>query len=222
MSLLDTPNVSQNPYLEDLLFPLPLIFEHEDCYIAEPTSERWRSFLDVEKWEPEQHNHDILNRRKYHARVVWETTMLIAMTDINWLCIPSLELVHQVANLELRITEIELVSYQLTCGMVGIGARERVKLYHCAIKLFMCNIFIAEVLIAGKKNKTYEKLMETKPSPSDSIKDLCRQIDLGIFGAHEMLSKGLDIIKETQEAFTQISTRLKDVIVSLDSVLIIQ
>ena len=220
MSLLNTPNVSQNPYLEDLLFPVPLIFDHEDCYVAEPTSERWRSFIDVEDWEPEIHNKSILNRRKYHARVVWETTMLIAMTDINWLSTSAIQLIQDVAKFELRVVEIELVSYQLTCGMIGIGAKERVKLYHCAVNLFMCNMFIAEVLMGDmdeKQKKIHRKLMGIKPMPGDSKKDLCRQIDLGVFGAHEMLNKGSNKLP-----MAQLSNKLKSVIISLDAVLIIQ
>jgi hypothetical protein len=220
MNLIDTPNKSGNHYLDELLFPLPIEFPHEDCYVPVSDSTRWRSFINSEQWTPEQHNKDLLSRREYHARMVWETCMMIALTDIDWVCTDSLIALREIGHLELRITEIAIVSYQLTCGMVGIGARERQKLYHCAINLFMCNMFMSKAI--GAENHLLLKLEELRPKASDSKKDLCRLIDLAVFGVHQMLSKGLNMINENDNVVIELGRRLRDCIKSLDLVLIVQ
>lgn len=220
MHLLDSPNISGNHYLDELLFPLPIEFPHEDCYVPVSGSERWRSFIDSEKWEPDQHNKDLLSRREYHARMVWETCMMLSIMDIDWVCKDSLEALREVGHLELRITEFAIVSYQLTCGMVGIGARERQKLYHCAINLYMCNMFMSKSI--GAEKGTLEKLKDLKPNASDSKQELCRQIDISVFGAHQLLSKGIHIVNENEKVVRELNQRLRDCIKSLDLVLVIQ
>jgi hypothetical protein len=222
MHLLDTPNKTGNHYLDELLFPLPIEFPHVDCYVPVSDSERWRTYIDSDAWEPEKHNKDLLSRREYHARSVWEASMLLSFTDIDWVSTDTIIALRDVGHLELRITEIEIVSYQLTCGMVGIGARERQKLYHCATNLFMCNMYMSKIL--ESKKSTLVKLENLKPSPSDSKKDLCKQIDLSIFGAHQLLTKGLESMREKRghELVAELSEKLKRCIISLDEVLVIQ
>ena len=227
MNLIDLPNVSSNIHLDEPLIPVPIEFPHEDCYIPTSSSTRWRSFINAEDWDPKKHNDDLLKKRDYHARIVWETSLLITMTDINWLCVDAIKVIQNVAHLELRISEIDLVSYQLTCGMIGVGAKERVKLYHCAVKLFMLNIFMMKTIVGsfgGEKESVDKKMAGKKPEPSDSKRTLCKQIDLEVFEVKELLSRGIiQLMSQGDHSFVaELGDMLKEVVISLDQVLVVQ
>jgi hypothetical protein len=56
-----------------------------DIYcVGEQPMERWRSFMDVQNWQPSSFHDALLKRKAYHARIVLEMTLLESFTDCDW------------------------------------------------------------------------------------------------------------------------------------------
>ena len=75
------------------LIPKPLDLSLiEDIYqVGDSSTIRWRTFINAEKWDPKQFQDKLLQRRAYHARYVWETSLLLHATDLDWLCVLKLK-----------------------------------------------------------------------------------------------------------------------------------
>ncbi len=134
MLLLD--NYEEYFNLPEPLIETPLSTEDiDDIYHAEATEapERWRPYIRVEEWHPEMHHDHLLARRAWYARQVWELIILIGCAEPNYLMIPTLEELKAFSSFKLRKAEYEVMSFQLTCGMLGIGTsrKNQKDLYHC-------------------------------------------------------------------------------------------
>lgn len=226
-------NFDENFFLGELQEPLiplppPNITILDDIYTIGPTpSERWRCFINCEKWHPEHHHGELMKRRAYHARCCYEAIMMLSMMESNWLNIPTVTMMRNVAQFELRVVEMEILSYQLTTNQVGfmIEKHKQEELYRCSVKLFMTVVWITDKILGKKKTKeqmiAYSDIMQMKTGPSDSKKSLALSIDKFIFSINEYMKRGnimVDTVKNT--SFMEIlSEKLKECICSVDKIL---
>lgn len=207
-----TPPVDLS-YIDDIYFPL------------KSDSDRWRSFIDCDDWDPEQFHNALLKRRAYHARMYWEHALLISFTESNWLSLPTLEMVKNAAALSLRMAEFEIASYQLTCGMIAFRL-DHPKLLDCAIGLFTTMVWMAENLLKkGVKSKDRRQqvsdLRSTRPFSVDSKKELAAKLDGYIFAIKEMLKKGGECLMEPGMDQSECLRQLKQCVLLLDGVFVI-
>lgn len=204
------------------LIPVPVsdLVMIDDVYIPmESSVERWRSFIDGENWDPRQFNDDLLRARAYHARMYWEYAILHSFTCANWLCIPTIKMVMYSAAISLRTTEFEILSYQLTCGMIGFIPDDREALWKASIRLYTTMLWLGKQLLdKGKKTKErrkqWVKLNARKPLSVDNGKELASKMDESIFTIKEMLVQGPDLLN--QDWLEECVRQLKECIVSLD------
>ena len=240
MSLLDidftdysTPQYYVEPLIDPALENTDII---DDLVVfkleGNVTKERWRQFIDIEKWNPKEHHDKLLNRRNYHIRNCWECIVLISYSEAHWLIRPALEQIRNISSLELRITEIEIISYQITCGMLGIQGDHK-QLMRTGWTCYLANMFIAEYIIGNdikkmtkSQNKCYYDLFHTKPMSCDSKKELALKIDEYVLGLHVFLKNikrvvGLKDDDDNTKKILEISMQIKKCIVSLDEILFV-
>jgi hypothetical protein len=162
----------------------------QDIYVVgKPTSKRWRSFINAEDWSPKQFHDQLMKDRAYHARCVWEASMLISYTDSSWLSTDAFVMIKDVANYSLRQTEFEILSFQLTAGMIGIILEDQHALYRCATVLYLTMMTCADLpmrraKITKEDRKLYGEFVRMKPLPHDSKKSLGVNIDEMIHAIH--------------------------------------
>ncbi len=207
--------------------PLPFNDTYlQDIYSVGPSdSDRWRCFINVENWDPRQFHDTLLRRKAYHARVLWEWEDNLAWRQKSDLTTTSMYQLRDMALLELCTVDIEIASYQLTCGMLGFD-KDHEKLWETAITLYKSMIFLTQNLGKVENLKKFKKtLLELKlmvPTKSYSSKELARAIDGTLMGLKTILSKGeitVETLDKKDNLIWTISQMLKKCIISLDSVL---
>ncbi len=226
-----TPNFST---LQSPLIPVPIngLDALEDIYcVGLQPIDRWRSYIDATNWDPKIYHDKLLQKRAYHARIVWEMLTLESFTDSTWLSTASVQMIRDVAYLELRQTEVEMMSYQLTCGMIGISVDKAKSndLYYCALTLYCTILWLCDKAQGKTKTKKQHEaysdvVREMKPNRSDSPKENGKAIDKLIFAVQEFLKRStimLDNEKEKEEFMNELSLKLKKCIISFDKVAII-
>lgn len=213
-------------HLPEPLIPVPYDFTAvEDIYTIpeDEKSERWRPWIDSENWDPKVLYEGLGKKRAYHARLAWEACQLIALTDVNWLCTGTLETIRDIALIEVRRTEIDMVSYQLTLGMIGIGAKERVKLYHAAVNIYLLTIKLSKQIMGKDPNATQKKalkeLMMEKPNASDSKRRLSRMVDDGLVGVRTLL--GSERVGDDPKFVEELARLMRLLVIALDAVIVI-
>ncbi len=231
MSLMDEPPPYQEfSQLSQPLVSLPLnnLNEITDIYtVGLSPIQRWRSFIDAENWDPYQFHDSLLRKRAYHARCVWESVWILSFTDSSWVTIPSYEMLRDIASFELRVVEFEILGYQLTCGMLGIGANSFDKLFDCAIGLYVTLIWLTEKILGPNRTKTqrlaHVEIVQMKPGRSDSKKNICKHIDRFIFMLQEYLKKGEVMmgLQQTTHFLSHMTMRLRKNIIALDEIIIV-
>lgn len=179
----------------------------EDVYTVGPSpSQRWRVYIDAENWEPKNYHGRLLQAKAYHSRSLYEICMLLSYTNSSWLSLDVLGLIKSTTHLELRRVEFELVSFQLTCGMIGIKVEKKNHdLYHCGTILFTTLMWISKNITKltntkPDKDKFYG-MMELKPFPSESPKQLAKIVDKLIFAIFSFLQ---------HESFQKASTKFPE------------
>lgn len=218
MHLLDEQD--EYEFLPEPLITTPIsTAEIDDIYtLDQSSSDRWRTFIHVDQWHPANHHTVLFKKRAMYARHVWESIILLSCTEPNYLTIPMLESIKSMASFKLRKTEIEIMTFQLTCGMIGLSIADQKDLYHCACLFYLTTIFIANRLLPEKKSLNqrhmYGELIRSKPMTVDSPKDLAIQIDRQILTLHVFLTKG----GVNDEDVDEVAKRLKQCICSFDKV----
>ena len=109
MSLLDENiNVGDMDQLPRPLIPIPNNIQLvTDVYcVGTVSTERWRSFIDCENWDPKQFHDKLLASRAYHARICYETSSFISITNPDWVSTPMIELIQETAHFELPGSEL--------------------------------------------------------------------------------------------------------------------
>ena len=215
------------------LVPLPVdsVFL-DDIYSLPPvTSQRWRSFINVENWDPKQFHDDLLKRRAYHARMCWEATLLLSFTDSSWLGTKSYEMIKDVAYYNLRVVEFEMISFQLTCGMIGLGSKQHHDLFHASVGLYTTTVWIVDKILERQRvkktmdqRKSYSQMILCRPGPSMTCKELCILIDQMIHELQEILKKEIlfvDGVHDKTELMVKLSKRFEHIILAMDKILIV-
>jgi len=233
-SLIDTkPQYWEFENLPRPLVPLPVdSYFLDDIYSLPPVpTERWRSFINVEDWDPKQFHVDLLKRRAYHARMCWEATLLLSFTDSSWLGSKSYEMIKDVAYYNLRVVEFEMISYQLTCGMVGIGSKQHTDLFNASVGLYTTTVWIVDKILERQKvkktmdqRKSYSEMIRCRPGPSMTCKELCVLIDQMIHELQEILKKEIlfvDCVHDKTSLMIKLSKRFEHIIIAMDKILIV-
>lgn len=230
MSLLDILDLLvdiQSP-TEPALIPPPLDLSCvEDIYcVGVSSSDRWRQFIDCDNWDPKQFHDTLLQRRAYHARVVWEVSYLISFTESNWIALDAMTQMKDIANLELRVVEIKIISFQLTCNMIGILTGDRQFLYRVVCLIHLASVEIGEKIYTfQKRDKLYLQAMgevrRTKPLPSDSVTQLGKNFDIQISGLSQLCEVGLPFIVQHNESqwLAKYTEKLKLIVFECDKLL---
>lgn len=223
MHLLDNYEAYDN--LTEPLIETPIsTSDIDDIYIAEDTEleQRWRPYIRVEDWHPEKHHHHILARRAWYARQVWELIILIGCAEPNYLMLPTLEELKAFSTFKLRKAEYELMSFQLTCGMLGVGSKNQKDLYLCCCIMFITNMFILEKFLSKMdqtvdQKKQFSACVRSKPLSTDSCKNLGKQIDRQIFMTFLLLGN----VQIPKKYHLEVGGKLKECILAFDKVAVI-
>lgn len=194
----------------------------EDLYcVGVSPLERWRCFINCDDWDPRKHHDTLLGRRDYHARQTWELVAITSILGPDYMCKETLEIVRDVSAVELRKVEFEMMSYQLTCGMIGISGHKK-DLYRTSCILHLVTVYITNLILGGKEKdaeqiKLFDTMIEEKPRKADNKEKLSMKIDRSIFAIQELLKHGT--FKETE--LKNLSYKLKDGVLAFDSVAIV-
>lgn len=214
--LVPTP-VDTSGYLDDIY------------HVGESSSERWRSFIDCLKWEPKNYHDRILKKRAYHARTCWEATFLLSFTDSSWLSVGSYRLIQDVAHFEMRKVEIELLSFQLTAGMVGIKLDDVRLVYDCCVIFYTTMIWFSDYCFKHsiKSNRKEERddrkahahFVHMKPFLHHGGKELAKNLDMMIHAIHTFL--GYFNMDGSKEMVELLGRKLKMCIEYVDKVIVL-
>jgi len=233
MSLIDSdlpPGTMDS--LPDPLIPLPGNIDLiSDIFSVGPhSSERWRGFIDCKDWNPKRYNEKLLVLRAYNARMCWECASFLSISEADWVSINTIEMVQETAHFELRKIEIEIVSFQLTSGMLGLDISDLSKLFQVCVILYTTTIWLNDkVLENGEKNKERRKaaleLQENlRPYSVDSVKRLGVLIDRNLFAIFKFISDSSFIELKNivgHQFIKSLGKKLKNCILQLDDILII-
>lgn len=187
------------------LIPLPVnTFAIDDVYIlGESSSFRWRTFINCENWDPRQYHDKLLANRAYHSRACWEASYLLSFTDSTWLSTSLYQQILDTAHYELRKAEMEILSYQLTCGTLGIIVADNEALFNCSAMFYTTMMWFAGKCLKSKKTskenrKEYADLVHMKPYRHHGPKQLAVNLDRLIHGVHVFL-QNFAIISTVEE-----------------------
>lgn len=191
-------------------------------------SKRWRSFLqrpDGSIVHPEQHHDDLMQRREFHANMVYEYTMMLQIVDPTWRSTKSLNMLREGALLELRTAEIHIASFQLVTGVVGVKSASRDDIYTAASIAYSLHLHIYDMMgtIRGLK-KGRKDAMDTKPSRTDSKHQLSLNLNTQLYCIYRIMDIGGREIMQHIESPTSVSDIRKKMtllIRFLDKVLIV-
>lgn len=137
-----------------------------------------------------------MKRRAYHARTCWEATLLISFTDSSWLSVGTYRVIQDTANFELRKAEIELLSFQLTAGSIGIKLEDVRKVYDCSVIFYTTMIWFADQCIKNPDRtkeeqkiarKEHAKFVHMKPFLHNGGKALAKNLDMMIHAVYTFL-----------------------------------
>lgn len=199
--------------------------EVQDVYCVGPQpAARWRTYINVENWDPETHHDGLLLQRAYHAKMVYELSLLYEMCETSWVSRETMEHLRLAALISLRSTEIHLASYQLMTGQIGFK-RGRDALYHTAaiahsVRMHLYDMFSKVAQLKGGRGA----VMQERPSCTHTCKQLIRCIDTNLTMIHVMtkcggnpfISQGADDAQQQGRRLVQMLTLL---IHALDNVL---
>lgn len=235
-SVIDTAFAAPEQFEQKLAFQLtPIACVKDDwdeqfddvvdvfCVGPQPSS-RWRAFVDCKNWTPEKHHDELLNRRTYHAKMVYEQTLLLQTVEPDWLSTKHISYIRAVALVELRTVELHIASYQLTCQMVGIKGSCRDDLYLAATMAFSLHLHIYDrvcSMMSVKKGRG--EVLADKPGSTDSRAALVKTLDAQLHACHTFLQMGRDLIKEGfgEKEVCELGKRMTLTIRALDKVFIV-
>jgi len=232
-SLIDSPLIpgTLDNLVEPLIPPPVDTYNLDDIYIVgETSSGRWRTFINCLDWNPKKYNNHLLQRRAFHSRACWEAIYLLSFTDSSWVSIGAFTMIKDTAHLELRKVEIELLSFQLTTGVVGIKMDHQRNVYDASVVFFVTVIWFADLCLkqqelslkskSEKKDirKEHAKFMHMKPFPHHGIKELAKNLDQLIHALHMFLS-AIQLTKQLPIA--EIGKKLQSCILMIDKIIIV-
>ena len=229
MSLLDLPEDLFS--IQSSLIPRINSFHDnlDDIYfIGQTPLKRWKTFISENDKDLKDSFDRLIKKREYHLKMVTETCILISFTDETWLSIPSILMVRDIGYYELRCSEIELISFQLTTNQIAINTSNKKKLYEAALNLQTTQLWLVDKVL-GKKTREqkliYSSMVRDGPNYSDSIKEMAKSVDRLLFGLQELIKRwGLLSSKAQNDTgfLLLLSNKLKACILTVDKVLFVK
>jgi hypothetical protein len=163
--------------------------------VGEVDTDRWRRFLNIQDPVPdlkgvmEKAHARILFERADRAKCAYDFALLIEVAS-DHKCVVILKYYFQVALFELRSSEIELVSYQLTLGSVGFLVKDVDQLYWAALCAHSAHLQLWDAVAQHHGTKTGRKdVLQFKPSRTDRGATLAKSLDFNLHAVHVFLSQ---------------------------------
>jgi hypothetical protein len=198
-----------------------------DIYcVGESPGKRWRMFIDCKDWNPRQFHEKLLVKRAYNARMCWETSYYLGLGESNWLSRETISLIQRTAHFKLRVAEFEILTFQLTCGMLGIKCEDHDKLFTCSVLVFTTMVWFSKNVLDLGDNKDKERrtahielMQDLRPFSVDSNKRLAILIDKSIFTIVQFLTTHEGVFPLNSNLVEEMAKKMKNCILMLDDVI---
>ena len=176
-------------------------------------AEGWRSYvrldaegkLDPAGWTAERQNGELLERRRFHARAVWQYTAMVDMAEAHgWdETEATLKALRMCSVVELRVAEVELLDFQLLVQAVGIDNKtsDRDELYLTAKMVHSTLLHLHDLLArcSGVKRSGRKDLMAEGPSATDNRVVLARCLCNAVRGMAAYLRPTFGVLRVRYE-----------------------
>jgi hypothetical protein len=204
--------------------------------------ERWRPFVDVHPstgdldpdWTPQGHHERLLAAHRRAGRVLYEHALAYELFGCDggpgarrWITRPIYAHFKVLAEVELRCVEIEIASFQLTAGTLGI-ATDRARhedLYAAATFAHACHLFLYDTAgrLAGRRRTGRGEILAERPSRTDTTRRLADAIDKQLFSVHWLITRFLPHARNSLGGaeVASIAARLGLMVRALDKVFVV-
>lgn len=182
-------------------------YASDDVYSWGPQpTERWRPYVDVTEdgivpagWTPESENDRLLARRRFHARCLYQYTMLLAIAkESRWECVPAMEAFRTSSLIELRTSEIELARFQMLARQIGVHRWvPKDKVFAAAAFCHGLHLFLVDAVARARGLKKYDRkdTVGSAPLRSETFSELCDALMEHVHAAHLLLSEGMLVLR---------------------------
>lgn len=207
----------------------------QDVYTVGDLSEnmeRWRPFVDLRpesEWTPQKHNTVLVDAHRRQGLVVYEHALILSSIEDDphrtWHVKDLYRTFKLISEIELRVIEIELCSFQLTANTVGINmAVPHEDLYHATTVAFMAHLYLWDLACeAAEKKEGRKEVLADAPSRTDSRRKLASNLDKQIFAVNVLTRKALPKIQGRMDAdrSRELASRLGTLVSWLDRVVVV-
>lgn len=143
---------------------------------------RWREFIKIDaNWRPEAYDTTLKERRRFHARVAYEYTLLVRVCEgeeREWLCLDVIRHFRLLAMLELRMCEIQIASHQLASNVLAILTVDKDRLFAGAMLAFRAQLELFDLVCkAGNIKKGRKEVLAERPSWTDGTTQWAKTLD---------------------------------------------
>lgn len=148
-----------------------------------------------EGWTPEKEHDRLLALRRFHARCLYQYTILLALAkESGWECVLALEAFRTAALIELRSVEIDVARFQMLNRLVGVPRSvPKEQVYAAATFCHGLQLFLVDALARARGTKKYERrsAMGHAPLRSESFSELCDSLHAQMHAVQMLLKNGL-------------------------------
>lgn len=186
-----SPVVDCPPPTSEERHNIEFIADAIDVFCVGPCSDaRWRTFIDVASWDPLSHHDELLMTRAYHAKMLYELSLLYELCNKEWVCRQTIEHLRLAAMLNLRSTEVHLASFQLTTGQIGFK-KGRDRLYKTAALVYSVHMHMFDMFCASQDMVAKPDTDEfPRPAPHFTCAKLVQCIDANLTAIHMFMKCG--------------------------------
>lgn len=199
----------------------------DDIYcVGKSPGKRWRMFIDCKDWNPRQFHEKLLVKRAYNARMCWETSHYLGIAESNWLSRETITLIQRTAHFKLRVAEFEILTFQLTCGMMGIKCDDHDMLFKCSVLVFTTMAWFSKSVLDIGNHKDKDRraahidlVSDLRPYSVDSKTRLAGLIDKNIFTIVQFLTTHEGVLPMNSNLVEEMAKKMKNCILLLDEVI---
>jgi hypothetical protein len=192
--------------------------------VGNNTPRRWRSYVNADVWNPNDHHDELLRNRAYHGRMVYELSLLLEMCNKDWVSTFTLDCLRTAGLVKLRAAEIHIASFQLSTKQVGMR-KDPDLLYAAARFAHATHLYLYDTACGLVKVKNGRKdILAAGPTSVDSPKQLVKVIDSNIHGCYMFMELGMpDLVGRSDDLkpVKEMAQRLGFLVRALDDVLVI-
>jgi hypothetical protein len=163
---------------------------------------RWRPYVDITEgrvvpagWSPEKEHDRLLALRRFHARCLYQYTLLLALAkESKWECVMAMEAFRTACLIELRSVEIDLARYQMMCRLVGVPRTvSKEKVYAAGTFCHSLQLFLTDALARARGTKKYERRSAVGDAPlrSETFSELCDGLHAQLYAVQMLLKGGM-------------------------------